>query len=390
MKHLVSGTVLTAIAAMASMSPATAEDLTLGFSMAKTGPFVSLTITNEIAVDMAVEKINASGGVDGKKIKLVKFDTGGDPKQASISVSRFAKDDSALGVIGPFSSSECRVAFPAGERLKIPQIAIASAAPNLSKPFAYGFRNSINEGAIIGSVMKALQDKGLPAKTAAIAHATDDVVSKAIGTKVLPPLFEQYGIEQKKTVTFQYKAFDVSTQVSQIKAENVDLVGLGSPPEAALKLAKELQRQEVDVRLIAGTPAADPDLPKRMDGAGQRMTIGATFFGGYDESTKSFSEAFAERAKAAGISRTEPNMYDVNAYQIAMIYAEVMRRAKVTGEPSKVAAERAAIQAELAKLKDFPTLAGEVSFNSDGDALKPIYVMEIVGREWELLGVYNP
>jgi branched-chain amino acid transport system substrate-binding protein len=44
---------------------ARADDLVIGFSMAKTGPFVSIANSNEIAVDLAVDEINAKGGVDG-------------------------------------------------------------------------------------------------------------------------------------------------------------------------------------------------------------------------------------------------------------------------------------------------------------------------------------
>jgi branched-chain amino acid transport system substrate-binding protein len=98
--------------AMAAV-PAAAQDLVLGFSTAKTGPYVSLASANEIAVEIAVQEINDKGGVNGKKLRVVRFDTGGDPKQAALAVRQFAEDDKALAVIGPFSSSEVRVAFRA-------------------------------------------------------------------------------------------------------------------------------------------------------------------------------------------------------------------------------------------------------------------------------------
>ena len=66
-----------------------------------------------------------------------------------------------------------------------------------------------------------------------------------------------------------------------------------------------------------------------------------------------------------------------------------MKRANVTGDPNKVAAERDAIREELSKMKDFPAIEGLISFGSDGDALKPVYVLEIKGGQWELLGVHT-
>src|SRR5664279_934919 len=101
---------------LGSTAFASAEDLVIGFTMAKTGPFVSLASTNEIAVDMAVDEINAAGGINGNKIKVVKFDSAGDPKQSVLAVQQFAQDNNALAVVGPFSSGEARVAFAASER----------------------------------------------------------------------------------------------------------------------------------------------------------------------------------------------------------------------------------------------------------------------------------
>ena len=122
-----------------------AGEIVLGASMAKTGPYSTTARTSETAIDIAVQEINATGGINGMKIKLVKFDTGGDPKQAQVAVKRFAQDDKALAVIGPFSSGEARVAFPAGERLGIVQIPNASSGPKLADKFSYAYRLTLGE-----------------------------------------------------------------------------------------------------------------------------------------------------------------------------------------------------------------------------------------------------
>ncbi|MGX7745038.1 ABC transporter substrate-binding protein [Rhodopseudomonas parapalustris] len=364
---------------------AQAADLVLGFSMAKTGPYVSLANTNEVAVDMAVDEINAKGGIGGNKIKLVKFDTGGDPKQAALAVRQFAEDNKALAVIGPFSSGEVRVAFPAGERLGIVQMSMSSSAPGLTKGFTYGFRNTRDEGTVISEVLATLRDKKLPMATGATAFATDDTVSKAVGTKVLPALFKKFDIADKGAVDFQYNAFDLSPQVSQLAQMKPDVIGLGAPPEAAINLAKELKRQGVSARLVGGTTVADPDLPRRMAGAGNSMTIGTTFFAELNDRTKAFAKEFATRAKEAGMTRLEPNQQDASAYDIVYLLAEAMKTAKTTGDAGKVAAERTAIRDDLAKLKGFAALEGEISFAEDRDAIKPIYVIEAGDQSWHLL-----
>lgn len=380
------GMFLAGVAALAMVSGAArADDLIIGFSMAKTGPYVSLANTNEVAVDLAVDEINAKGGIDGKKIKLVKFDTGGDPKQAALAVRQFAEDNKALAVIGPFSSGEVRVAFPAGERLGIVQMSMSSSAPALTKDFSYAFRNTRDERMVIDQVLAALRDKKLPMTNGATAYATDDTVSKSVGTTVLPGLFNKYGINPKGAVDFQYNAFDLSPQVSQLAQMKPDIIGLGAPPEAAINLAKELKRQGVVARVVGGTTVADPDLPQRMEGAGDGMTIGTTFFADLNDRTRAFAKEFGVRTTKAGIARHEPNQQDASAYDIVYLYAEAIKRAGATGAADKVVAERTAIRDALAKLRGYAALEGEISFGEDRDSIKPIYVVEAKGGRWTLL-----
>jgi branched-chain amino acid transport system substrate-binding protein len=365
-----------------------ADELIIGFSMAKTGPYVSLAIANEIAANMAVDEINGKGGVNGKKLKLVKFDTGGNPKDAVTATRRFAQDEKALAIIGPFSSSECKVAFPAGEREGIVQMSMASSAPGLTSGMSYAFRNTVDEGKVIENVIETFKRKSIPLTRGVIAYGTDDAVSKAIGTMVLPKVFEKFAVPVVVTVDFSVKAFDLSPQVSQIVQVKPDGVGIGGNPESGIKLAVELHRQGYKGRMFGGTTLADPDLPKRMLPAGTGMTIGTTFFKDFNATTKSFAVEFEKRTKAAGISRTEPNQFDAATYDIVHLYADAMAKSKVTG--ADLPKDRAAIRDHLANLKNMPALEGNISFNKDRDAVKPIYIIEAKSGEWSLLDMHDP
>src|SRR3979411_2912419 len=106
---------VTALSLVAGQA-AQAEEILLGNLFAGAGPFATLAKTNEIAAQMAVEEVNAAGGVGGKKLKIVSFDTAGKPEQAVVGVRKLAEDDKVMAIIGPFSSGECRGAFSAGGR----------------------------------------------------------------------------------------------------------------------------------------------------------------------------------------------------------------------------------------------------------------------------------
>ena len=102
-----------------------------------------------------------------------------------------------MAIIGPFSSGECRVAFPAGERAGVVTMSMASSAPKLAEPFTYGLRNTSDEGYMFQRVMKTLKEKKYPIATGAIAYATDDVISKTMGEIVLPNIMKASGTEHE-------------------------------------------------------------------------------------------------------------------------------------------------------------------------------------------------
>jgi branched-chain amino acid transport system substrate-binding protein len=361
------------------------SELTLGFLTAETGPFVSLSKTNEVAARMAIDEINAAGGVNGKKLRYIAFDTAGNPGQTVVGLRKLAEDDKVLAIIGPFSSGQVQVAAPAADRLGVVVMSMASSAPKLVAKFNYAFRNTSDEGYMFNRVMQTLKSKGLPMATGAVAYANDDTISRVMGEKVLPALMQKAGVQMKGSVDFKLGAFDLSAQVAQLKANPTDLVGVGAPPEAAIKLVQEMRRQGHNGRVVAGSTINDADLPERMGKAGNGSVVPSAFFADLNDRTRRFAAEFAKRAKAAGLERTLAGQFDAATYDIVQYYAWAMKEAKVAGDPKQLAAERTGIRDALKRMKDFPALEGSVSFGADNDALKPVYIQEVRDGKWLLL-----
>jgi len=267
-------------------------------------------------------------------------------------------------------------------------MSMASSAPKLAEPFTYGLRNTSDEGYMFTKVMKTLQDKKYPIKTAAVAYATDDVISKTMGEIVLPNVLKQAGTEIKSSVTFQTQAFDLSAQVSQLKSDPTDLIAVGAGPEAATRLVQELRRQGLNGRVVAGSTIGDSELAKRMGKDGDGTVIPTTFYSDVSDNARKFEAEFILRAKAAGIERSAASQFEAATYDIVLFYAYAMKKANVTGDPAKLASERTQIRDELRAMKDFPALEGPVSFGKNGDALKPVYVIEMQAGHWNLIGTH--
>ncbi|HET9247178.1 MAG TPA: ABC transporter substrate-binding protein, partial [Xanthobacteraceae bacterium] len=96
MKTRSTGAILAAALAALWAASAASQDLPLGYLPSAAGPFATFSKTNEIAAQIAIDEINAAGGIGGKKLRIVAFDTAGKPDQAVVGVRKLADDDKVL------------------------------------------------------------------------------------------------------------------------------------------------------------------------------------------------------------------------------------------------------------------------------------------------------
>jgi branched-chain amino acid transport system substrate-binding protein len=187
-------------------------------------------------------------------------------------------------------------------------------------------------------------------------------------------------------VTVRSNAFDVSAQVSQLMQNPSDLIAVGMPPDVLLHFAAELRRQGHKGIILGSTSIADVDLPERMGAPGEGTLVGATFFSGLDDPvTKTFVRRFRDKLKERGQPVVEPSQFDAATYDIVYIYADAMKKAGVTGNAAKLAAERTAIRDQIRQMKAFPALVGPLSMGPENDVNKTIYVLQAKNGVWTLL-----
>ena len=354
-----------------------ADEIVIGATLAKTGRYATSARTTETAIDIAVGEINAAGGINGKQIKLVKFDTNGDPKQAQVAVRSFAEDEGALAVIGPFSSGEARVAFAAGERLGIVQIPNASSAPGLAEKFSYAYRVTESEFLQFNRLVSTMKAKDMAIGNTSIMYVSDEFVSKAVGTQLMPAVFGKQEVEVVgEPIGFQTAAFDLSPQVAQLMEKQTDTVAVAGIVEAVVKSAKELRRQGHKGRIIGSGISADPDLAEKIGADGNGMLYAAWFWWDRDDKTRAFTEKFNAENTERGIEKSGPHHVDASAYDIVYILKAAMEAASVTGDEDKLKDERTAIRDALATLTH-EGVSGTICFDKNGDAELPAYIVEI-------------
>ena len=333
------GTLVSAAAALviAATNPAGADEIVLGLNMVKSGVLKNVGEATETSVDIAVDEVNAAGGIAGKKIKLVKYDTGSDPKQAATGTQKFAEDDKALAVIGPFSSGEAAVAFPVGERLGIVQISNSSSQPGLTANYSYAWRFVSDEGKQFTRLLNTLKRKSIKVDKAEILYVSDERVSNISGTQFYPAIFKANNIAFGDPIAFQYASFDLAPQVSQALERKPDVIALAGTPDSAGKVIKELRRQGFQGRVIGSQIFADPNSIDLFGRDADGMLIVAGFWWDRTDATRKFTQKFAdENAKRGLTSKKIPHHTDANAYDIVYLLKQVIEKAGASGDPAKL------------------------------------------------------
>lgn len=375
---------------LAGVSGAQAKDpIKIGVAFAFQGVWSDWCKRNVIALEMAIEEINAAGGVNGMPLKSVTYDTASKPDEATRIVRKLASDDKVLAILGPFSSSECEVAFPVGNQLGIVMIAQASSKPGVAaanRPYA--FRNKIDELRLaIPAISKWKENYNI--KTVAIVHDSKDAVGLSLGTQVLPGVCKKLGLEivnEGKYITFQTGDFDMKPQVTRMKDFKFDGMVFGGVYSDGIIFIKEARRQGLNQPMVAGNPLMHLLFPIRGGKAAEGVYTSSEFYYWMaKDSVKRFTKEYIGRAKKKGFDPPEPLQFDVNVYDTVYMLAHVMKKMGVTNQPGDLARDRELIMKGLTELKGFPGLAEEIAFNKDGDAERKIYVVKAQNGEWVLV-----
>jgi len=365
------------------------DPIKIGVAFAFQGVWSDWCKRNVIALEMAIEEINAAGGVNGMPLKSVTYDTASKPDEATRIVRKLASDDKVLAILGPFSSSECEVAFPVGNQLGIVMIAQASSKPGVAaanRPYA--FRNKIDELRLaIPAISKWKENYNI--KTVAIVHDSKDAVGLSLGTQVLPGVCKKLGLEivnEGKYITFQTGDFDMKPQVTRMKDFKFDGIVFGGVYSDGITFIKEARRQGLNQPMVAGNPLMHLLFPIRGGKAAEGVFTSSEFYYWMaKDSVKRFTKEYIGRAKKKGFDPPEPLQFDVNVYDTVYMLAHVMKKMGVTNQPADLARDRELIMKGLSALKGFPGLAEEIAFNKDGDAERKIYVVKAQNGEWVLV-----
>jgi branched-chain amino acid transport system substrate-binding protein len=316
-------------------------------------------------IDLAVEEVNAKGGILGRKIEVSHADSQSNPGVARAQVQK-ALDAEPYVLLGPGYSGSVKVTAPLAAEAGITQIVGGEAAELTQAGNKFLFRTSFGQQSSMPKVAKYINDE-LKAKSVAIVWVNNDFGRG--GRDVVTKEFGKYGIKVAADLSTEAGQADFAADVSKIKAAAPDAVFIYVNEEESARILKELKRQSVTAPLIGETTLIGQKVVELAGDAanGARGHVGLTTDAPVDL-VKAFREKFVKKYNYV------PDHNGIKGYlAIYMIKAATQKMGKV--DPKGVAD---ALHGLTIKAADEPGILMDVTFDQNGDIDRQGFLVEIV------------
>ena len=340
------------------------DEILIGHYGSLTGSQATFGISTDNGIKMAIEELNAAGGINGRKVKLVTYDDKGEAREASTAVTRLVTKDGVVAVIGEVASGLSLAAAPICQDGGVPMISPSSTNPKVTKVGDMIFRVCFIDpfqGKVCAKF--AREHESLKASKAAIV--TDQGSPYSVG---LEEEFEKSFVALGGTVvskqTYQAGDQDYSAQLTSIRAAEPDVIFVpGYYTEVASMI---LQARKLGMtQPFVGADGWDSAKLGEIAGDAINGCFYSNHYSQEDPSPKIQDFIAKYKAKHNEI----PDALAALGHDSAMILFDAMKKAG--------SLEGAAIAAELAKTKDFDGITGKISIDAERNAVKPAVMLEM-------------
>lgn len=320
------------------------------------------------AIQLAVDQVNAEGGISGKMVELVKEDDEATPTSASAIANKFVENKDILGVVTSYNSSCCLAQVPIYEEAGLTAISPVATSPALTGISDYFYRTAPSD-AYVGKVGADLCQK-LVWKSVALLYENDDYgmgISKEFEAQA-----STIGIDIATTQTFVYgETVDFGTILTTVKDSGADgMFVCGLVTETGLLCEQKASYGCENIPVAGANGLYSPAIFEYGDAVDGIYVIGE--FSAEDSSE--VVQKFVQDYKAK--YEEEPGNWAALAYDATMVLLESMKN--IDGELT-----REAINKEVSQIS-YEGVAGTYKFEN-GDSSKEEYYFINNGGKFELV-----
>jgi branched-chain amino acid transport system substrate-binding protein len=349
----------------------------------KVGEFASLTgseatfgQSSHKGTALAVDTLNAAGGVLGKQIDLHTEDNQSQAGQSSTAVRKLISSDGVVAILGEVASSRSMEAAPICQDNKIPMISPASTNPKVTETGDYIFRVCFIDP-FQGTVMANFGRNNLKLNNAAILSDVKSDYSMGLA-KFFREGFTAAGGKIAAEANYSGGDKDFNAQLTAIKAANPDGIFVpGYYTEVGL-ISLQARQLGITVPMFGGDGWESSALVP-IGGSSLEGDYFSTHFSPQDTSPAVQNFVAAYKAK---YNNETPDAMAALGYDSAMMLADAIKKAGST-DGDKV---RDALAAE----KDFAGVTGNISMDANRNASKPAVILTITNGAFQYVKTISP
>ncbi|WP_341729426.1 ABC transporter substrate-binding protein [Brooklawnia sp.] len=318
-------------------------------------------------VELAVEELNAAGGINGKPIEIVKYDTKSEPAEATTLATKLMTQDDVITVIGPATSGSFKATIPVANQNKIPVVSGSATAEDVTvsngKVQEYAFRTCFSDS-FQGTAMASFAAAQLGAKTAVIIKDTSSDYAKGLAENFAAKFQSEGG-----TIVSEegYVAGDTDFQaiLTRIKSQSFDAIYLPGYYNEVGLIIKQARELGITAPILGGDGYESPTLLQ----LGGASALNDVYY------TNHYSPLDSDNAKVTDFIAAfkakyneEPSAFSALGYDTAYFVADAIERAgdQPTGESVKDA---------MASTVDFEGVTGTFSIDANHDPDKSALVI---------------
>jgi branched-chain amino acid transport system substrate-binding protein len=338
------------------------NEIVIGHYASLTGSEATFGRSSDNGVRMAIDEINAAGGVKGKPVRLITYDDKGENREAGTAVTRLVTRDRVVAVLGEVASGLSLTAAPICQEHGVPMVSTSSTNPKVTTVGDMIFRICYIDP-FQGWACARFAREQLKARTAAIFY--NQAQPYAVG---LQEEFEKAFVEMGGTIvareTYQTEDQDYSAQLVSIRGSRPNVIFIPGYYTDAANISLRARELGIEAPLLGGD-GWDSAMLARIAGKAIDGSYYSNHYSHDDPSPRVQDFIRKYQAEHGGI----PDGTAALGYDAARILFEAMERAPSLGGADLAAA--------LAATKDFDGVTGKISIDAERNAVKSIVVLQM-------------
>lgn len=350
------------------------DAIVIGEVAALTGGTATFGQSSHAGTQMAIDEINAAGGVLGRKVVLVTEDDQSKQGEAGAAAKKLISREKVHALLGEVASGRSLEMAPVAQAAGVPMISPASTNPEVTKAGDFIFRVCFIDP-FQGTVMaKFALNRGWKR----VAIMTDVKQDYSVG---LSKFFREYFTKNGGTVTdeptYSSGDKDFKAQLTSIKATNPEAILVSGYYNEVALIALQARELGITVPLLGGDGWDSPSLLE-VGGKALEGCFFSNHFSAEDQSPRivEFVSRYRERYGST------PDAMAALGYDSAKILCKAIEAAGST--------DGRAIRDAIAATKDFDGVTGRITLDEERNANKPAVVLEISGGKYVYRETVNP